>query len=74
MVKKMTCLVSLVLLLVQFENSSAQTMWSDSGPDHLWSTAENWSPQSVPTSLDPASIDSPDNTHCEIQDGIDAEC
>ncbi|KPK34143.1 MAG: hypothetical protein AMJ65_18775 [Phycisphaerae bacterium SG8_4] len=74
MVKKMTCLVTLVLLLVQFETASAQTMWSDSGPDHLWSTAENWSPQSVPTNMDPASIDSPDNTHCEIQDGIEAEC
>jgi len=74
MFKKMTCSVSLILLLVQFENASAQTMWSDSGPDHLWSTLANWSPQSLPTSLDSVSIDSPEDTHCEIQDGIDAEC
>ena len=74
MFKKMTCLVSLVLLLVQFESASAQTFWGDSGPDHLWSTIANWSPQSIPTSLDSVSIDSPEDTHCEIQDGIDAEC
>ncbi len=63
-----------MLLLVQFESASAQILWSDSGPDHLWSTAANWSPQTIPTSLDSASIDSPDNTHCEITDGITAEC
>jgi hypothetical protein len=74
MFKKMTCVITLVLLLIQFENASAQILWSDSGADHLWSTADNWSPQTVPTSLDSASIDSPDNTHCEIIDGIIAEC
>ena len=74
MFKKMTCLVSLVLLLVQFESASAQTFWGDGGPDHLWSTIANWSPQTIPTSLDSVSIDSPEDTHCEIQDGIDAEC
>ena len=74
MFKKMSLLIAFVLLLVQFQNASAQTMWSDSGPDHLWSTAANWSPQNVPTSLDAASIDAPDNTHCEITEGIIAEC
>jgi hypothetical protein len=74
MFKKMTCLISLVLLLVQFECASAQISWSDSGPDHLWSTVANWSSQIVPTSMDSASIDSPENTHCEITDGITAEC
>jgi hypothetical protein len=74
MFKKTTFLISLVLLLVQFESASAQIMWSDSGPDHLWSTATNWSPQNVPTSLDAASIDSPDNTHCQITEDIIAEC
>jgi len=74
MLKKMKCLTALVLLAVQLESASAQILWSDSGPDHLWSTADNWSPQTIPTSLDSASIDSPDNTHCEITDGITAEC
>ncbi len=74
MFKKITYLISLVLLLVQFESASAQIMWTDSGPDHLWSTIANWSPQNLPTSLDAASIDSPDNTHCQITDGITAEC
>jgi hypothetical protein len=74
MLKKMTYLISLVLLLVQFQSASAQIMWTDSGPDHLWSTVANWSPQTLPSSLDAASIDSPDNTHCQITDGIIAEC
>ena len=74
MFKKMTYLISLVLLLVQFQNASAQIMWSDGGPDHLWSTVTNWGSGTIPTSLDSVSIDSPDNTHCEIQDGITAEC
>ncbi len=74
MFKKITYLISLVLLLVQFQNASAQIMWTDNGPDNLWSTPGNWSPQNVPTALDSASIDTPDNTHCEIQDGITAEC
>jgi hypothetical protein len=74
MFKKMLYLIAFVLLLVQFQNASAQTMWTGDGSDHLWSTAGNWSPQNVPTALDSASIDGPDNTHCEIQEGITAEC
>jgi hypothetical protein len=74
MFKKISYLIAFVLLLVQLQNVSAQTMWTDDGPDHLWSTAGNWSPQNIPTALDSASIDGPDNTHCEIQEGITAEC
>lgn len=74
MFKKMSYLISLVLLLVQFQNASAQIMWSDDGPDHLWSTVANWGSGNIPTALDSVSIDAPDNTHCEIQDGITAEC
>ena len=74
MFKKMTCLISLVLLLVQFESASAQIMWSDGGPDHLWSTIANWSSPTIPTSSDSVSIDSPEDTHCEIREGITAEC
>ncbi len=74
MFKKITCLATLVLLLVLFESASAQIFWNDSGPDHLWSTETNWGGQVIPTSLDSVSIDDPDNTHCEIEDGIAAEC
>ncbi len=74
MLKKTTFLITLVLLLVQFQSASAQVIsWTDNGPDHLWSTAANWS-SGVPAALDSASIDDPDNTHCVIQDGIEAEC
>jgi hypothetical protein len=74
MFKKMTYLISLVLLLVQFQSASAQIFWSDDGPDHLWSTIANWGSDHVPTALDSVSIDSPDNTHCEVTDGITAQC
>jgi hypothetical protein len=74
MFKTMTCLVSLVLLLVLFNSASAIIYWDDGGADHLWSTATNWSPDTVPTGIDPVSIDQPADTHCEIQAGITAEC
>jgi len=70
----MTCLVSLVLLLVLFNSALAQIMWDDGGADHLWSTAANWHTDTVPTSVDAASIDQPADTHCEIEEGIIAEC
>jgi hypothetical protein len=74
MFKKTIYLISLVLPLVLLDSASALIYWDDGGADHLWSTAANWSPDTVPTSIDPVSIDEPDNTHCEIQDGIIAEC
>lgn len=74
MLKRMICLMSLVLVLSLFSSASALISWDDGGPDHLWSTATNWSSDTVPTSIDPASIDSPDNTHCQVEDGITAEC
>ena len=74
MFKKITFLILLALLMVQLESASAQIMWSDDGPDHLWSTVANWGSGNIPTALDSVSIDAPDNTHCEIQDGITAEC
>jgi hypothetical protein len=74
MFKKITILVSLVLLLVQFESASAIIFWTDNGPDHLWSTVENWSPQTIPTEIDAVSIDDPENTHCQVQEGIIAVC
>jgi len=74
MFKKMTCLISLVLPLVLFDSASAIIYWDDCGADKLWSTAANWSPDTIPTSIDPVSIDNPENTHCEIEGGIIAEC
>jgi len=74
MIRKMMFLVSLVLLLVQVNSASALISWDDGGGDHLWSTAANWSPDIVPGSIDAASIDGPENTHCVIQAGIIAVC
>lgn len=74
MFKKTTCLISLVLPLVLFDSASALIYWDDGGADHLWSTAKNWSPDTVPTRIDPVSIDEPADTHCEIKDGITAQC
>jgi len=74
MFKKMTCLISFVLPLFLFDSASAIIFWDDGGTDHLWSTTANWSPDTVPTSADSVSIDNPDDTHCEIQAGITAQC
>lgn len=74
MCTKTACLASLVLLLVPIHSASALISWDDGGPDHLWSTATNWTPDTVPGPIDPASIDAPANTHCVIQAGIVAEC
>jgi len=74
MLKKMTCLISLIVPLVMVSSASAMIFWDDGGVGHLWSTPANWSPDSIPTKFDPVSIDDPDKTHCEITDGIIAEC
>ena len=74
MSKKMIGPVCVVVLLVLLGRASAMIYWDDGGPDHLWSTAANWSPDSIPTSMDPVSIDGPANTHCEITAGIAAQC
>ena len=74
MFKKMTCLIALVLPLVMLNSASAIILWDAGGFDDLWSTAANWSTDTIPTSTEPVSIDSPDKTHCEIKDGITAEC
>jgi len=74
MFRKMTYLVAFILTLVLFNGASAQILWDDGGTDHLWSTANNWDNDTVPTSIDPASIDYPADTHCEIKDGVIAEC
>ncbi len=74
MFKKMICLIALVLPLVLSNSASAQILWNAGGSDNLWSTASNWDTDAIPTDIDPASIDYPENTHCEVTDGITAEC
>ena len=71
---KMTCLTSLILLWALLTPVSAQIMWSDAGPDSLWSTAANWSGNQIPTAINAASIDEPEDTHCVVAEGIVAEC
>jgi len=74
MFKKMICLFALVLPLVLPNSASAQILWDADGFDNLWSTAANWLNNTIPTSIDPASIDDPENTHCVVEDGIEAVC
>jgi hypothetical protein len=74
MLKKMLCLVSLVLPLVMLNSASAIIFWDAEGFDDLWSTAVNWDTNTIPTKIDPVSIDGPENTHCVIEDGITAVC
>src|SRR5512138_2583125 len=74
MIRNMTSVVSFVLLLVLGNSASAQILWDGGGRDDLWSTAANWSLDTVPTRVDAASIDQPANAHCIVQDGIAAVC
>jgi len=51
MCKKMIYSICFVLLFGLVGNVKA-VIWTDAGPDHLWSTPENWSTGTVPTSSD----------------------
>lgn len=74
MFRKMTYLVWPIVLLALLNPASALISWDDGGADSLWSTPENWNTNVVPTAIDAASIDQPENTHCVVQAGIDAIC
>jgi len=51
MLRKLICLVAFALVLSLVGEVQAAE-WTDAGPDHLWSTAENWDTGTVPTSAD----------------------
>jgi hypothetical protein len=57
-----------------FNSASAIIFWDAEGFDDLWSTAANWDTNTIPTRIDPVSIDNPDNAHCIVTDGITAVC
>ena len=47
--RKMICLVSFVLIFsVVGDVRAGDVIWTDAGPDHLWSTATNWDTGTVP--------------------------
>jgi hypothetical protein len=52
MFRKLTYLVSFVLVLGLVGNVSADVQFNDSTGDHLWSTPENWATGAVPTTAD----------------------
>jgi len=56
--EKLTCLFSLVLVMGLVGNvQAADVIWTDAGPDHLWSTPTNWDTGTLPTPADIAQID-----------------
>lgn len=74
---KVTCLVSLVLVLVLCSmGHAARIDWSGAAGDKLWSTRNNWNPSKVPTTSDEVYINVPFAEAPNgplIQDGIDAK-
>lgn len=74
MIKKMICLITLVLPLVMLNSASAQIMWTAAGFDELWDNIANWDSDTLPTEVNAVSIDAPPNTHCVIAEGIEAVC
>jgi hypothetical protein len=74
MLKKMLCLITVVLPLILANSASAQVLWTAEGYDDLWSNPDNWDGDLVPTDVNAVSIDSPANTICIIEEGIEAVC
>ena len=74
MLKQTIGFISVVIPLMLLNSASAMILWDAGGADNLWSTAANWNPDVIPTKTDPVSIDDPNNTHCEVTDGIAAVC
>ncbi len=58
MFRTLICLVSFVLVLsLVGDVQAADVIWTDAGPDHLWSTPTNWDTGTLPTPADTAQID-----------------
>ncbi len=57
MCEKLIYLVSFVLALSLVGDVQADVVWTDAGPDHLWSTPTNWNTSVLPTSAERAVID-----------------
>ncbi len=58
MYKKLVRLIFVVLVLGLVGNASAQVVnWDGGGTDSLWSTAANWTGDTVPTASDDAFIE-----------------
>ncbi len=57
MCKKLIYLISFVLVLFLAGDVQADVVWTDAGPDHLWSTPTNWNTGVLPTSAERAVID-----------------
>jgi len=76
MCKKLTCLLSFILVL-GFVNNASAVQWTGLGGDNLWSNAANWEGNKVPTAADDAMVEVPGAAAPNgpvIQDGIDVEC
>ncbi len=70
------CVVAGLVLVFGSAACAEDIQWTDLGPDHLWSTPENWSLNRVPTLNDEVRIDVPAAAAPNgpvIQDGIDAK-
>jgi hypothetical protein len=74
MIRKVTCLISLTLVLVLAGKVPAQTYdWDGGGDTMLWSEPENWEPDGVPTEDDVVQINIED-ANCLIDSSVNAEC
>jgi len=66
--------VSFILLFMLAFNAFADdVIWDGGGDSNLWSEAENWEPDVVPTINDGAQIDV-ENANCLIDNSVAAEC
>jgi hypothetical protein len=73
MFRKFVCLISFVLVFMLAGNVSAQYEWDGGGSSMLWSEAENWEPDGVPTQDDTVQINIED-ANCLIDSSVNAQC
>jgi hypothetical protein len=66
--------ISCVLMVALAGSVSAQTFqWDNGGETSLWSVAENWEPDGIPTAADIVQVYLPD-ANCVIDSTVAAEC
>ena len=60
MCKKLSCLLSFIMVL-SFINNASAVQWTGLGGDNLWNNPANWEGNKVPTAADDAMIESPES-------------
>ncbi|MCP4450932.1 MAG: hypothetical protein GY809_05680 [Planctomycetes bacterium] len=64
----------LLVLCLAANVQAVHTRWTDDGPDQLFSNPANWDTGAAPAAADNMFVDTPDETHCIVTDGVEGQC